>query len=65
VNTGRSAPRTRETRDDAGRTVRTVTELTESGAIATTRNRTDDSGDHQDVHIHAPAVTVGARAVRA
>ncbi|MEU8196335.1 hypothetical protein AB0C10_21365 [Microbispora amethystogenes] len=57
VNTGRSAPRRRETRDDAGRIVRTVSELTESGAIATTRNRTSARGEHQDVHIDAPVVT--------
>ncbi|WP_327587035.1 hypothetical protein OHA25_08490 [Nonomuraea sp. NBC_00507] len=57
VATGRSRPVRRERRDQAGRIVRTVTEVTESGCIATTRNRTSDTGDHQDVHIQAPLIT--------
>lgn len=56
VAAGRSRPVQRERRDDAGRMVRTVTELTESGCIATTRNRTSDRGEHQDVHIQAPLI---------
>lgn len=61
IHGGRSAPRRRETRDENGHVVRTVTARTASGAIATTINRTSERGEHQDVHIHAPAVVgVGA-----
>ncbi|MEV4320996.1 hypothetical protein AB0J37_02055 [Microbispora rosea] len=57
VKGDRSTPRTREPLDEHGRRRRIVTERTESGAIATTTQRTDEhGGEHQDVHIHAPAV---------
>jgi len=56
VKGNRSVPRRRETRDEHGRLVRRVTERTESGALATTINRSSDRGEHQDVHIHAPAI---------
>ncbi|MFF0867624.1 hypothetical protein ACFYUV_38085 [Nonomuraea sp. NPDC003560] len=55
--TGRSRPVRREPLDDSGRRTKVVTELTESGCIATTRNRTSDRGEHQDVHIQAPLLT--------
>ncbi|MEV4457007.1 hypothetical protein [Microbispora sp. NPDC049633] len=56
VKGDRSTPRRRETRDEAGRLVRTVTEITDSGAVATTRNRTSARGEHQDVHVHVPTL---------
>ncbi|WP_113699188.1 hypothetical protein [Nonomuraea lactucae] len=57
VHGGRSTPVRRERRDEDGRRHREVTSLTESGAVATTTNRTDKGGDHQDVHVRAPLVT--------
>ncbi len=59
VHGGRSTPRRRESLDEHGHRRREVTELTPSGAISITTNRSDERGDHQDVHIHAPVVTVG------
>ncbi|MFI7532572.1 hypothetical protein [Streptosporangium sp. NPDC049376] len=59
--TGRSRPVRREGRDEAGRTVRRVTERTDSGAITTVTNRSSTRGDHQDVHVQAPLVTGAAR----
>lgn len=58
TNTGTSAPRVREFVDEHGRRRRTLTERTDSGALTVTTQRTDErGGTHQDVHIHAPAVT--------
>lgn len=56
VKGDRTVPRSRETRDSAGRRVREVTEVTDSGAVATTRNRSSKQGEHQDVHVHVPTV---------
>lgn len=56
TNTGRARPVRRESRDEAGRRVREVTELTDSGAVATTRNRSSERGEHQDVHVHVPTL---------
>ncbi|NJP27110.1 hypothetical protein FLW53_23495 [Microbispora sp. SCL1-1] len=57
VKGDRAVARTREPLDEHGRRRRIVTERTESGAIAVTTQRTDErGGEHQDVHIHAPAV---------
>lgn len=64
VKGDRSATRQRETRDEHGRIVRTVTHMTDSGAVATTRNRTDErGGTHQDVHVHMPTITGAAGAL--
>lgn len=63
VHGGRSTPKRREFRDENDHRRREVTEVTESGAFATTTNRTSDRGDHQDVHVLAPLVT-GKAAVR-
>lgn len=58
TNGGSTAPIQRETRDDGGRIVRTVTAPTDSGALTTVRNRTDQrGGTHQDVHVRAPLIT--------
>lgn len=63
VHGGKSTPVRREPLDDNSRRTRHVTELTESGAVTTVTNRTSKRGDHQDVHVHAPAVT-GKAALR-
>ncbi|MBX6167531.1 MAG: hypothetical protein IRY84_07820 [Thermobispora bispora] len=63
IHGGRSTPRRRETRDEAGRLVRTVTEITDSGAVTTTRNRTSARGEHQDVHVHVPTLHSAAGVV--
>jgi hypothetical protein len=57
VHGGRSTPQRREFRDEAGHRRREVTELTVSGAVTTVTNRSDQRGDHQDVHVRAPLVT--------
>ena len=58
TNRGATTPRVREGRDDNGRRRKVMTEPTDSGALATTTQRTDErGGHHQDVHIHAPCVT--------
>lgn len=57
VKGDRSVPRRRESRDEAGRRVREVTELTASGAVTTVRNRTSEGGrEHQDVRVHVPTL---------
>jgi hypothetical protein len=57
VHGGRSTPVRREQLDEQGRRTRHVTKLTESGAVATVTNRTDErGGDHQDVHVRTPVV---------
>lgn len=64
VKGDRSAARRRETRDEHGRIVRTVTKMTDSGAITTDRDRTDERGGaHRDVHVHMPTITGAAGAL--
>ncbi|MEV0619604.1 hypothetical protein AB0I81_40240 [Nonomuraea sp. NPDC050404] len=61
VHGGRSAPQRREFRDESDRRRREVTEITESGAVTTVTNRTDERGGaHQDVHVRAPVVRMKA-----
>ncbi|GIH70350.1 hypothetical protein [Sphaerimonospora thailandensis] len=60
VKGDRSVPRRRETRDQDGRLVREVAEMTDSGAVSIVRNRTSARGEHQDVHMHMPTLRGGA-----
>jgi hypothetical protein len=52
VSTGRTRPRSRETRVD-GAVERRVVEHTDSGAVIETRSHKE----RQDVHVHAPLLT--------
>lgn len=62
TNRGSTAPVRREPIDDNGRRRKHVTEPTDSGALITTTNRTDErGGTHQDVHVRAPLVTSTAK----
>lgn len=56
VHGGKSTPVRREPLDDNSRRTRTVTKVTDSGAVATVTNRNDEKGDHQDVHVRTPTV---------
>lgn len=61
TSAGRTRPRRRETRDDDGRIVRTVTAPTDSGAVTTVTNRSSRRGEHQDVRVQAPPAIEGSR----
>lgn len=65
VKGDRTVPRSRETRDEHGRIVRSVTRMTDSGAITTDRDRTDErGGTHRDVHVHMPTIRGAAEVLR-
>lgn len=59
VKGSRYTPVRREYRDEGGRVVRDVIEREPHGGVSITRNRTDSrGGDHQDVIVRPPVISV-------